>query len=133
MIIPMQKLFGSGIELKKMVMEDPTFFDETSHVAHIIFQNPKGVTLNYTAELYLGKTVGDKKATSGQVPFSVSAGGSQTVDFTVTMPRLTVQTDTYHVYCSVSVGGTPIITYISTEDVVVNVNPAINITKVTWD
>jgi len=119
--------------IKEVEMDDPTFFDETVHVAHVTFTNPKGVAFDYEAELYLGKTYGDKKATSGVIPFSIPAGGTKVVDFSVTMPRLTVPTDTYHVYCTVASGGTTIVVYVSTEDVVLNVGPAINITRITWD
>jgi hypothetical protein len=135
MILAMQKVRGQekNIVLRRMEMDDPTFFDETAHAAHITFQNPKGVAFDYQAELYIGKSVGDKKATSGVIPFSIPAGGTQAVDFSITMPRLTVATDTFHVYCAVASGGVQIVTYVSTEDVVLNVGPAINITKITWD
>ncbi len=135
MILTMQKVRGQekNIILKRMEMDDPNFFDETAHAAHITFQNPKGMAFNYQAELYIGKTVGSKVATSGVIPFSVPAGATAAVDFSITMPRLTVATDTYHVYCAVASGGVQIVTYVSTEDVVVNVGPAINITKITWD
>jgi len=135
MILAMQKVRGQekNIILRSVKMDDPTFFDETAHAAHITFQNPKGVTFDYLAELYIGKTVGDKKATSGVIPFSIPAAGTLAVDFSITMPRLTVTTDTFHVYCAVASGGVQIVTYVSTEDVVVNVGPAIGITKITWD
>jgi hypothetical protein len=135
MILAMQKVRGQekDIILKSMKMDDPTFFDETVHAAHITFQNPKGVAFSYEAELYVGKTLADKKATSGVIPFSVPAAGTLIVDFSITMPRLTVITDTFHVYCAVASGGVPIVAYVSTEDVIVNVGPAIGITKITWD
>jgi hypothetical protein len=135
MILAMQKVRGQekNIVLKSARMDDPTFFDETVHVAHITFQNPKGVAFDYQAELYLGKTIGDKKATSGVIPFSVSAGAIKAVDFSISMPRLTVTSDTFHVYVAVASGGVMIVTYVSTEDVIVNVGPAIDITKITWD
>jgi hypothetical protein len=135
MILAMQKVRGQerNIVLRRMEMDDPTFYDESAHVAHITFQNPKGVAFDYQAELYVGKSIGDKKATSGVIAFSVAAGGTHVTDFSITMPKLTVATDTFHVYCAVASGGVQIVTYISTEDIVVNVSPAINITKITWD
>jgi len=135
MNIPMETAKGreKDVILKSMEMADPIFFDETVHAAHITFQNPKGVAFDYQAELYIGKTLDSRKATSGVLAFSIPAAGSMVVDFAITMPKLVVATDTYHVYCVVATGGIPIVTYVSTEDVVVNVNPAIDITIITWD
>lgn len=135
MILIMQKAVGQeeSVALRRVEMDDPAFLDETVHVAHITFQNPKAVAFNYEGELYLGKTIGSRVVTTGVIPFSVSAGASKIVDFSINMPRLTVATDTYHVYVAVSSGGVAIVTYISTEDVIVNVGPAVNITKITWD
>lgn len=135
MDILMEKAKGQerDVLLRSMEMADPTFFDETAHAAHITFQNPKGVAFDYQAELYIGKTLDDRRATSGIQAFSIPAAGSLSVDFAITMPKLVVPTDTYHVYCVVATGGIPIVTYVSTEDVIVNVGPAVDITNITWD
>lgn len=121
------------IEVKKMEMEDPSFESETAHVAHALFHNPKSVAYDYAAELYLGKTVGDKVVTSGSKAFSLTAGQSKTVDFSVNMPRLTIPDDSFHVYLEVKHLGVLLITFIGTEDVAVFVTPAIEITTITWD
>jgi len=121
------------ITLKKVEMEDPNFESETVHVAHVTFTNPKAVAFSYEAELYLGKVLGDKKATSGVGAFSIPAGGSLPVDFTVSMPRLLVVQDSYHVYLAVAHAGITLVTYVSTEDVLVFVTPAVEIGIITWD
>ncbi len=121
------------IDLEKLEMEDPAFESETPHTAHALFHNPKSVSYDYTAELYLGKTVGDKAATSGSKGFSLIAGQSKTVDFSVNMPRLTVPDDSFHVYLEVKHLGVLLVTFIGTEDVAVFVTPAIDVTEITWD
>ena len=134
MNMEMKKVNGEDghIVVKSMEMEDPTFESETAHIAHAVFHNPKSVSFDYTAELYLGKTPGSKVVTSGSKSFSVAAGQSKTVDFSVSMPRLTIPSDSYHVYLEVKHLGTLLITFIGTEDVAVFVNPAIDVTEITW-
>ncbi len=121
------------ILVKSLEMEDPTFESETPHVAHALFQNPKAIAYAFTAELYLGKTVGSKVVTSGVVSFSLAAGASQTVNFTVTTPRITVTPDPYHVYLEVKQAGVTLITFVGTDDVITIVIPAINVTTISWD
>lgn len=133
--LEMKKAEGEGEEqvlVKSVEMDDPTFWDEATQVAAVSFTNPKGMAFDYQGEVYLGKAVGDKKATSGIVNFNIPANSSKAVNFTVKMPKLTVATDTYHVYVAVSTGGVPIVTYVATEDVVVNIKPAIDIGTITW-
>lgn len=121
------------ILVKSLEMEDPAFESETLHTAHALFHNPKSVAWDYTAELYLGKTAGDKVVTSGSKGFSLTAGQSKTVDFSVNMPRLTVPDDSFHVYLEVKHLGVLLITFIGTEDVAVFVTPAVEVTTITWD
>lgn len=130
----LQKVSGEDghILVKSMEMEDPTFESETLHTATATFQNPKTVSFDFTAELYLGKTVGSKVVTSGAKTFTVAAGASKAVDFAVTTPKLTILTDTYHVYLEVKQAGVVLITFVATEDVTVVVTPAINVTQITW-
>lgn len=131
----LQKVSGEEghIVVERLEMEDPAFESETPHVAHALFTNPKSVAYDYTAELYLGKTVGDKVVTSGVVTFSLLAGASKTVNFSVSMPRLTIPDDSFHVYLEVKHLGVLLITFIGTEDVAVFVTPAIEVTEITWD
>ncbi len=135
MELKMNKLSGSDDEIKveSMTMEDPAFESETVHVAHALFANPKSSSFAYTAELYLGKVVGDKASTSGPVNFTIAAGGSQTVNFSVNMPTLIIPDDNFHVYLEVKHLGTLLITFVATEDVAVYVTPAIEVTQITWD
>lgn len=135
MEMKLRKLSGEDghIIVERLEMEDPTFESETLHVAHALFQNPKSVAYDFTAELYLGKTVGSKAATSGVVSFSLAAGASKTVNFSVTTPRITVTPDPYHVYLEVKQAGVLLITFVGTEDVITIVTPAVNVTQITWD
>jgi len=120
------------ILVKSLEMEDPTFESATPHVATATFQNPKTAPFDFTAELYLGKTLGTKTATSGPKTFTVAAGGTKPVDFSVNMPTLAIPSDAYHVYLEVKQAGVVLITFVATEDVTVIVTPAINVTQITW-
>ncbi len=119
--------------VERLEMEDPLFESETPHVAHALFHNPKTASFDYGAELYLGKTVGDKVVTSGAKAFTLAAGTSKTVDFSVSTPRLTIPDDSFHVYLEIKHLGVLLITFIGTEDVAVFVTPAVEVTEVTWD
>jgi len=135
MELKMNKLSGSEdeVRIEKMTMEDPSFESETVHVAHALFTNPKTSSFDYTAELYLGKVVGNKVSTSGAINFTILAGGSKSVDFSVNMPVLTIPDDAFHVYLEVKHLGTLLITFVATEDVAVYIIPAIKVTQITWD
>lgn len=135
MKMELRKLNGEEghIIVERLEMEDPTFESETLHTAHALFTNPKSIAFDFTGELYLGKTVGSKAATSGAVPFNLAAGASKTVNFSVTTPRITVTPDPYHVYLEVKQAGVLLITFVGTEDVITIVTPAINVTTITWD
>jgi len=134
MKLNLQKASGEDghILVKSMEMEDPTFESATVHVATATFQNPKTSSFDYTAELYLGKTVGTKTVTSGVKTFTVAAGGTKAVAFSVNMPTLTIPSDVYHVYLEIKHLGTLLITFVATDDVTVIVTPAINVTTITW-
>lgn len=134
MEMKLRKVMGEEghIVVKRLEMEDPNFESETPHVAHALFHNPKTAGFDYEAELYLGKTVGDKAVTSGVIAFSLLAGASKTVDFSVSMPRLTIPSDSFHVYLEVKHLGVLLITFIGTEDVAVFVTPAVEVTEITW-
>jgi len=123
----------SQVKIKTVEMGDPNFESETSHTAHALVVNPKSVTYDYQAELYLGKTIGHKVASSGVKAFSLPGGQSLSVDFSVNMPALTVPDDTFHVYLEIRHAGAVLITFIGTEDVAVFVTPAIDVETITWD
>jgi len=120
------------IEVKSLEMEDPTFESASTHVATATFQNPKTASFDFTAELYLGKTLGTKTVTSGPKNFTLGAGATAPVNFSVNMPTLAIQRDAYHVYLEVKQAGVVLITFVATEDVNVVVTPAINVTQITW-
>lgn len=120
------------ILVKSLEMEDPTFESASTHVATATFQNPKTASFDFTAELYLGKTVGTKTVTSGVKPFTLAGGASLAVAFSVNMPTLTIPSDSYHVYLEVKQAGVTLITFVATEDVICVVTPAINVTGIIW-
>lgn len=114
-----------------MEIQDPTFDYGTSHVAHAPVANPTPATFTYDAELYLATSpTAAKVATSGIVTFTLAGGASDIVDFPLTMPGVE---GTFHVYLDVLVAGELIAAYIGTEDVTVEVTPAIDIEPITWD
>jgi hypothetical protein len=120
------------IIVAKVEMDDPTFESGTVHTARATFTNPKTAPFTYGAQLYLGKTLGDKKAASSVQTFTLNPGASVSKDFSVTMPVLTVVQDSFHVYLLVTYEGTELITYVSTEDVVCIVSPGIQVGTITW-
>lgn len=106
---------------------DPVFGYGTTHVAHAPVTNPTPAAFTYDAELYLGPL---KAATSGVVTFTLAAGQSKTIDFTITMPDVE---GTWPVLIDVLVAGALIAAYQATEDVTVEISPAIDIEPITWD
>jgi hypothetical protein len=116
------------IKVEKLDFEakDPTFNTGSVHTARATLTNPTTKQFTYDVELYLGAA---KAATSGVGSITIPAGGSQSVDCTVTMPLTEA---TYPVYLDVSVAGELIAHYRATEDVVVTVAPAIEIGPITW-
>ena len=134
MDLKLHKLSGEEghVTVERMEMEDPNFESGTPHVATATFHNPKTASFDYEAELYLGKTVGSKVVTSGVKSFSIAAGSSKNVDFSVSMPQLAIPDDSFHVYLEVKHLGVLLITFIGTEDVAVYVTPAIEVTEITW-
>lgn len=118
-------------KLEWVDMEDPTFESESPQVAIATFVNPKAVSYNFTGELYLGKVVGTKTVTSGVVSFTLAAGATKPVNFSVTMMRLTIPSETFPVFLEVKLAGVVICTFIGAE-VTVIVTPAINVTSIVW-
>ncbi|GAI80521.1 unnamed protein product [marine sediment metagenome] len=105
----------------------PVFDYGTTHIAHAQMTNPTPAAFTYNAELYLGP---GKVATSGSVPFTLSAGQSKVVDFAITMPDVE---GTWPVLLDVFVGVDLIAAYQATEDVSVVITPDIDIGPITWD
>ena len=110
----------------------PEFIAGSVHTARATFVNPKTAPFAYSAVLYLGKSLGDKVVKSPVKAFTIPAGGTLSQDFAVAMPTLAITQDSYHVYLEVSQAGAVIITFVATEDVVVFVTPAIDVTIITW-
>lgn len=122
----METLIKPQIKVEKLDMLDPTFDIGTVHVARAVLTNPTAKAFTYTTELYLGVT---KAATSGAGTITIPAGGSVSVDYTVTMPL--VEGD-YEVYLDVWVGAELLAHYKATENVIVIVTPAIEVGPIIW-
>lgn len=105
---------------------DPEFNTGSVHTARATLTNPTTKAFTYSVELYLGVA---KAATSGVGSITIPAGGSQAVDFTVTMPTTE---GTYPVYLDVVVDTELIAHYQATEDVIVAIAPAIEVGPITW-
>jgi len=105
-----------------------TFEPSSVHTAKVRVRNPSTVSFSYTAELYLGKYEGDKKATKS-VSFTLTAGQEKDVDFSITMPAVQ---DIYHVYLDIYHEGTVIAKYTATQDVQVYTAPKIEIISIIW-
>jgi len=107
--------------------EDPTFEAEDSRVARANMTNPTPKAFSYTAELYLDV---NKVASSGVISFTLAAGETRAIAFTVTMPAVE---GTFPVYLDVFVGVEQVGAYRATEDVTVVITPAIVIGPITWE
>ena len=82
--------------------------------------------LNSTLEIFIGPNDTTKVATSGQIPF-VSSGNVQQIVAPITMPA--EGGAAFHVYVDVDVEGTPLVSLIATEDVII---PSGSIGPVDW-
>lgn len=115
------------IKVEKLEGLDPAFEGGTVHTATARLTNPTAKEFTYTTELYLGVT---KVATSGvSAPFSIPAGGSLDVTYTVTMPLAEAE---YEVYLDVWVTAELIAHYKATENVTIEISPAIQVGPITW-
>jgi len=132
----MQKVEGKAevdVQLVEVEMDDPSFEAESVHTATATFMNPKTAPITYGAQLYLAKTVsGPAVASSPVVDFTVEAKGTLAVPFVVTMPALSVVSDSYKVYLLVAYGGTPLVTFVGVEDVAVYITPSIQLIGIGW-
>lgn len=115
------------VKVEELEMLDPTFEGGSSRVARATLTNPTAKEFTYTTELYLDVT---KVVTSGvSAPFSIPAGGSKIVDYSVTMPL--VEGD-YEVYLDVWVGTELLAHYKATVNITIEVSPAIEVGPITW-
>jgi len=114
------------IKVERLEVNDPTFNTGSVKTARATLRNPTTKQFTYAVELYLGA---GKATTSGVGSITIPAGGSQLVDFTVTMPTAEA---TYPVYLDVWVDTELIAHYRATEDVVIVIAPAIEIGPITW-
>jgi len=114
------------VKVEKLEAADPTFEAGSTHTARATLTNPTLKQFTYDVELYLGAT---KEATSGVGSITIPAGGSQDVDFTAIMPTTE---GTYPVYLDVRVAGELIAHYQATEDVAIEISPAIDIGTISW-
>jgi len=115
------------VKVENLGFNDPEFEAGSTHVARATLTNPTTKQFTYTVELYLDVT---KVATSGVGTVTIPAGGSQDVDFTVTMPSY--EGGPWHVYLDVWVDTELIAHYQATEDVSTVITPAIEIGPITW-
>jgi len=114
------------LKVERLEALDPTFQVGSVHTARAMITNPTSQEWTYDLELYLGAT---KVATSGVGSITISAGASQVMDFTLTMPETE---GTYDVYLDAIVEGELIAHYKATEPVSIEVTPAILVGPITW-
>ena len=109
-----------GLEL------DPIFEAGSSHTASAVLTNPTTKEFTYTTELYLGVT---KVATSGAGTVTIPAGGSVTMNYPVIAPLVEAE---YEVFLDVWVGTELIKHYQATENVAIEISPAIDVGPIIW-
>lgn len=124
------------VKVESLEMLDPTFEGGSSKTARAILSNPTAKAFTYTTELYLDVL---KVATSGvSAPFSISAGGSLNVDYTLIMPLAEGEYEVYlGVFCEDAItvdNPTGLLTlYKATENVTIEVSPGIEVGPITWE
>lgn len=114
------------VKVEPLEAEDPTFQAGGAHTARALITNPTTKGWTYEVELYLGIT---KAATSGVGSVTVPAGGSSYVNFTVLMPAAE---GVFPVFVDVTVAGVLIAHYKATEDVTIEISPAVDVGDITW-
>jgi len=121
-------------EIKVQAVEYVDFEDGTTHTARVSFINPKGAPIDYEGLFYLADP-GDL-TTPVNVPepktFSVAAGASKNVDFSVQMPLIAVAQMNLVACVQVKVGGVPITTFFGGKIVRLTFTPAIDWGDITW-
>jgi len=113
-------------QAEMLEMEDPTFEAGMAKTARARLANPTAKQFTYTVELYLGVT---KAATSGVGQVTIPAGGYVDVNFAVVMPQVEGE---YPVFLDVWHEGELLNHYQATENVVIQISPAIEIGPIIW-
>ena len=114
------------VKVEMLEMEDPTFEAGATKTARARLTNLTAKQFTYTVELYLGVT---KAATSGVGEVTIPANSYVDVDFTVVMPLVEAS---YEVYLDVWHEGTLLKHYQATENVVIQISPAIEVGPIIW-
>ena len=114
------------VKIEMLEMEDPTFEAGVAKTARARLTNPTAKQFTYTVELYLGVA---KVATSGVGTVTILANSYQDVNFTVVMPLVEEE---YPVFLDVVHEGTLLKHYQATENVVIQISPAIEVGPITW-
>ena len=115
-----------AIKVEALEASDPTFEAGVTRTATALMTNPTGAQFTYAAELYLGVT---KASSSGDLVFTIPAGGSMSVNFPIVMP-LTV--GVYEVYLDVKQANALLAHFRATENVTIEISPVIIVGPITW-
>lgn len=116
----------------KLEMEDPEFLSGSEHTAKATITNDSPEGYDFEAELYLGS----REGTSGIIPFTLAAGETKAISLPVTMPYIPwpALPMSYVVYLDISIGGSLVVGFQATEEViVVPIEPSIIVDPITWD
>ncbi len=114
------------VNFEMLEMDDPTFEAGLAKTARARLTNPTARQFTYTVELYLGVT---KIATSGQAQVTIPANSYLDVNFNLVMP--TAEGD-YPVYLDVWHEEDLLKHYQATENVIIQIAPAIIVGPITW-
>jgi len=114
------------VKIEMLEMADPTFEAGVAKTARARLTNPTAKQFTYTVELYLGVV---KVVTSESGAVTIPAGAYVDVNFTVTMPLVE---GSYPVFLDVWYEGTLLKHYQATENVVIQITPAIVVGPITW-
>ncbi len=114
------------VAVEPLEANDPTFEAGSVHTAVARLTNPTTKEFTYVTELYLGVL---KVVTSGIGTVTIPAGGFSDMQYTIIAP---IAEGVYEVYLDVSVGGVLVAHYKATENVTIEVSPAIELGPITW-
>ena len=114
------------VEIEVLEMEDPTFETGAVKTAQARLTNPTAKQFSYTVELYLGVT---RAATSGTAQVTIPANSYLDVNFSLVMPAVEGE---HPVYLDVWHEGEILKHYQATENVIVQISPAIEVGPITW-
>jgi len=111
------------------------FQDGTSQRARVTFTNPKAQAISYGGRFYLANPADLNTPVNTPITkaFTVAAQGNLAVDYDIGIPLLTVQQAQFVACLQVTVGGTPIVTFVGTEIVRVTFSPAVQWGDIIWN